>query len=447
MVEGKKRGRKAKNAVQNDQNNQNNQNDVIDDELCQTSKPQKRTRTRTKTKPETEPNTESTNTTVENTVENAIETKPPVTRKRGRKPKGGKIIECPNVNDNTVVTLPNVIIHFKCKLSDLSKYLKNSHKEQTNTWDKQIGNYTEITNDTNKKSSSKTDNGNKTQRQKQQNMNENEIVPTSIYSGKSNELNYTFVNKDNDILNPNVEPNKVEELFKGKETDNNYTNTNTNTNTNNQNQNVVHKQQTNIDSNTSNPNDPEVLMKIHEMEVQFHSNNLNGKRSSCFWDTCAFDTPAFYIPKSMDMNNVRPYGCFCSLNCALSYLQNEEIDASSKFERRQLLFNLYSNVVKDKTFIKPAPDPRYTLDKFYGNLSIQQWRSLLTSDRMLLIVDKPLTPELPELHTETTDRFMSMGCMNTADPAQYGKFKIRKVAQKQSKTAIVAEKFGITTKA
>lgn len=430
MVEGKKRGRKAKNAVENaDQNTNNIQNDVIDnDELSQTSKPQKRTRTRTKTKPETEPNTESVNTTIENTVE----TKPPVARKRGRKPKGGKIIECPNVNDNTVVTLPNVIVHFKCKISDLSKYLSNSHNEQTDTWDKYIGNYTEITN---KKPNNKTDNVSKTQRQKQQNNNENEIVPTNIYSGKSNELNYTFVNKENDILNPNIEPNKVEELFKCKENDNI------------DNQNVIHKQPTNIDNNTSNPNDPEVLIKIHEMEVQFHNNNLNGKRSSCFWDTCAFDTPAFYIPKSMDMNNVRPYGCFCSLNCALSYLQNEEIDASSKFERRQLLFNLYSNVVKDKTFIKPAPDPRYTLDKFYGNLSIQQWRSLLTSDRMLLIVDKPLTPELPELHTETTDRFMSMGCMNTADPAQYGKFKIRKVAPKQSKTAIVAEKFGITTKA
>ena len=71
---------------------------------------------------------------------------------------------------------------------------------------------------------------------------------------------------------------------------------------------------------------------------------------------------------------------------------------------------------------------------------------LLTSDRMLLIVDKPLTPELPELHTETTDRFMTMGSINTVDPAHYGKFKIRKVAPKQSKTDIVAEKFGVVTK-
>ena len=180
------------------------------------------------------------------------------------------------------------------------------------------------------------------------------------------------------------------------------------------------------------------------MEVNFHNNNTNGKRSSCFWDTCPFDTPPFYIPKAIDANDVRPYGCFCSLNCALAYLQSEDIDSSAKFERRQLMFNLYSKVVGDKTFVKPAPNPRYTLDKYYGNLSIQQWRSLLAGDRMLLIVDKPLTPELPQLHTETTERFLTMGNTTTTDVAQYGKFKIRKVAPKQSKGAIVAERFGAT---
>jgi hypothetical protein len=108
------------------------------------------------------------------------------------------------------------------------------------------------------------------------------------------------------------------------------------------------------------------------------------------------------------------------------------------------MFNLYSKVVGDKTFVKPAPNPRYTLDKYYGNLSIQQWRSLLAGDRMLLIVDKPLTPELPQLHTETTERFLTMGNTTITDVAQYGKFKIRKVAPKQSKGAIVAERFGAT---
>ena len=34
----------------------------------------------------------------------------------------------------------------------------------------------------------------------------------------------------------------------------------------------------------------------------------------------------------------------------------------------------------------------------YGNLTIQEYRKLLKSERLLLIVDKPLTRILPELH-------------------------------------------------
>ena len=57
-----------------------------------------------------------------------------------------------------------------------------------------------------------------------------------------------------------------------------------------------------------------------------------------------------------------------------------------------------------KKNIKPAPDPFYTLDKYYGNLSIQEYRKLLKHDRLLLVVDKPLTRSLPELH-EDNDEF------------------------------------------
>ena len=460
MSEVKKRGRKPKpksvsvntnetenngiiNNTDSDVNNISNintNNNSIQNNIDE--KPKKRTR-RTK-KVENNENIESHNQ--------------PVVKKRGRKPKGGKIIECPNVNNETEMVLPNVIVHFKCKLSDLAKYLNDSDSDGDKNVENQYGNFSNFSSnnkslissnsivlpqvdfnnpfsESENKNQNKINKKNSSQKNQTNKSIENEIVPTSIHSGKSNELNYAFVNKETENLNSNIqENNNIEKNIFNQQTNN--------INENNiSNDNSLHNNE-----KTINLVNNETMMKIHQMEVQFHNNDTNGKRCSCFWDTCPFDTPAFYIPKSMDMNNVRPYGCFCSLNCALAYLQNEDIDISSKFERRQLLFNLYSNVLKDKSFIKPSPDPRYTLDKFYGNLTIQQWRSLLTSDRMLLIVDKPLTPELPELHTETTDRFMSMGSMNTVDPAQYGKFKIRKVAPKQSKTDIVAEKFGVITK-
>ena len=187
----------------------------------------------------------------------------------------------------------------------------------------------------------------------------------------------------------------------------------------------------------------DIYRKLKELEVQFHNNDVNGKRSACFWDTCPFDTPAFYIPKLIDSDStVKPYGSFCCLECALAYLESEEIDSSCKFERRQLLFHMYRGIINNRLSVKPAPDPRYTLDKFFGNLTIQEWRKLLKSDRMLLIVDKPLTPELPELHVESADRLIAPGTMSGSEIAQYGKFKIRKNAPAPSKGAIVAQRFG-----
>jgi hypothetical protein len=53
--------------------------------------------------------------------------------------------------------------------------------------------------------------------------------------------------------------------------------------------------------------------------------------------------------------------------------------------------------------IKPAPDPHYMLEKFCGNLNIQEYRSLLRNERLFIIVDKPLTRILPELHEDNDD--------------------------------------------
>ena len=47
------------------------------------------------------------------------------------------------------------------------------------------------------------------------------------------------------------------------------------------------------------------------------------------------------------------------------------------------------------------------LNKYYGNLSIQEYRSLLKNERLFLIVDKPLTRILPELH-EDNDEFITL---------------------------------------
>ena len=68
------------------------------------------------------------------------------------------------------------------------------------------------------------------------------------------------------------------------------------------------------------------------------------------------------------------------------------------------LYITYNNICNntDKP-IKPAPDPHYLLSKFYGNLSIEEYRKLLKSDHLLYIVNKPLTHSLPELYEDNNE--------------------------------------------
>jgi len=97
------------------------------------------------------------------------------------------------------------------------------------------------------------------------------------------------------------------------------------------------------------------------------------------------------------------YGCFCSPECACSYLKNEKIDDSTRWERYNLLNNLYSKIYNYEKNIKPAPDPFHTLEKYYGNLTIEEYRKLLNNERLLIVVDKPLTKILPELYEENNE--------------------------------------------
>ena len=64
-------------------------------------------------------------------------------------------------------------------------------------------------------------------------------------------------------------------------------------------------------------------------------------------------------------------------------------------------------------------------------------RKQIQNERLLLIVDKPLTRILPELH-EDNDEFV---LNNTSIPSA-NKFKLRR-KPKQSKAAVLAENFNI----
>ena len=92
---------------------------------------------------------------------------------------------------------------------------------------------------------------------------------------------------------------------------------------------------------------------------------------------------------------------------------NEKIDSSVKFERYQLLNHVYGKIYNYKKNIKPAPNPYYLLDKYYGTLNIKEYRELFKNDQLLIVVDKPLTHVFPELYEDNSDFILNQRTIPT----------------------------------
>jgi hypothetical protein len=339
---------------------------------------------------------ESINTTDLNLTdfETATENKSEKTplKKRGRKPKGGKIIQQITPTINTKETKPNIILHLKCFTKDLKHNLFNNNLNGFN-----FDNKTELTYD---------------------------IISSSNINSDINSYE-TFHNNNN---NPQKEPISRNCITDDDSIENNLLSIEINNNF----------KETREDK--ENNNIKEVWKKLKVLENNLHINNISDKKSACFWCTYDFDSPCIYIPKHFLKDSYHVYGCFCSPECATAYLMEENIDTSSKFERYHLLNHIYSKIYDYKKNIKPAPNPLYMLDKFYGNLNIHEYRSLLKSERLFLVVDKPLTRILPELHEDNDDFIIN----NKIIPSNTYQIKKKLVNKNLTKTSILNEKFGLS---
>jgi hypothetical protein len=236
-------------------------------------------------------------------------------KKRGRKPKGGKIVKNEINPIHSYVGKKNIILHLKCKISDIQQA---------------------------------------------------ELSDLSKY-------NPTLCT---------VEPYEKEGTFEVFETDRPV---------------VEEKKESKVDKQKK-----IIYQKLSDLEKMLNTNSIQ-KKSACFWCTCDFDTQPIHIPSLFYKEKYNVYGCFCSPECACSYLFKEHIDDNTKYERYQLLNYLYGKIYNYDKNIRLAPNPYYTLDKFMGNLDIQEYRELLSYDRLLLILDKPLTKIYPELHEDTNE--------------------------------------------
>ena len=255
-----------------------------------------------------------------------------VPKKRGRKPKGGKIIMEESKKKVTEDIKPNIILHLKCKLNDIIKQPSGIHEYNPD--------------------------------------NIEHIIHYNItQQNKGGTLQFDTVN---DTTNEN----------------------------NNMNTTIL---STNINDEIKVDNSKDISSKLKELSKMMHNNMTMNENSACFWCTCNFNNTPIFIPQYKKKETYFCYGNFCSPTCAAGYLFKESIDTSEKHERYQLLNLIYNDIYNIKNNIVPAPSPFYLLDKYCGNLTIEEYRKLMQQDKLILVMDKPLSRNYPELFEENNE--------------------------------------------
>ena len=279
-------------------------------------------------------------------------------KKRGRKPKGGKIVQASQLEKNFINVKNNVILHLKCFLKDID------NNDIHNIYSKY------------------------------------ESIPTSnskLLFSNIHENDNDHNNSDNSDNNNNKEEEEEKEEDEKKKDD--FSHIENKKEEERGNYEVLHEENNN--NNTILPTT--ILKKLKELEIILKHDLTNDKKSCCFYCTESFDNIPIRIPKYILNGIVYVYGCFCQPECGVGFLMNELLMSSVKFERLSLFNNIYGKIFHYEHNIKPSPNPFYTLDKFLGNLTIKEYRKLAKSHQFYLVIDKPITRSLPELHDDNDD--------------------------------------------
>ena len=360
-----------------------------------------------------------------------------VPKKRGRKPKGGNLIVKQPESYVHNKTITNVILHLKCSSNDLNKYNDDINKLITNPhiYNPEIP------------PNILTYNDESTAFTYYNSINKQSIQPQpdSIEQNGFSENQQEIIETNFTPLTYNINNTAYNELYNMKNYDKNIELNNNNLNNNNLNANNII-----FETNNDEISIKDINTKLKKLKINLYKNNLNDKKSACFWCTCDFDNQTCYIPKYEVDGCINGYGSFCRPECAVAYLMKEDIDDSMKFERYHLLNQVYSKIYNYKKNIKQAPNPYYLLDKFYGNLTIQEYRKLLKTNHMLLVIDKPITRILPELHEDNEDMMLNLygsiknSSQITSGANKTGVYKVKRQSEKPqgpTKSSIIRDNF------
>jgi len=380
---------------------------------------------------------------MENSENVVIQKEPP--KKRGRKPKGGKIVDLiEDSKKKTKTYKSNIILHLKCTLDDINNTTFTNEMNYNPVLDNvepfnNNENYYDYNENSNKGLVVKQAHGGAIKTDRilvGTNVADQGIAITdTIVAANANITNTCIA----DVVIPNVGianpdiinadgDNKI--LFSGLDPK-----------LQNKKYDVNHSEEPNKTINIK-----ELWGKLNSLSIKLHNNNIK-KKSNCFWCTEPFDNPSVYIPRSSNKDKYDVYGSFCSPECAASYLFNEKIDNSTKFERYHLLNNIYCKIYDYKKNIKPAPSPYYLLEKFYGDMSIEEYRKLFKNDKIMIIIDKPMTKIYPELFEENDEypnqHFNDDSKNAVSDNISSNNFRLYRKNTSKVKSQYLTDNFGL----
>jgi hypothetical protein len=119
--------------------------------------------------------------------------------------------------------------------------------------------------------------------------------------------------------------------------------------------------------------DPNVnLLKMKLYSKDGICNIAEKTKFACWWCTYNFENPPCFIPEKYNNGKYFVFGCFCSYNCALSYILKD--DEYKVANRVSLIKRLYSELYETDDPLYPSP-PRELLNKFGGPMSIDEYKN------------------------------------------------------------------------
>jgi hypothetical protein len=158
----------------------------------------------------------------------------------------------------------------------------------------------------------------------------------------------------------------------------------------------------------------------YHTEIPLFAEYYNGSGSipdhvstACFWCCHQFEWKPVVIPcryeslSNSTEGTYKVYGNFCTAECALAYLLNEQVDMNSRWERISWLHHIYA--VGDVKRIYPAPG-RETLRIFGGPYEIDEFRGLCLSRKLRVDINyPPMASLLATMDTKPIDFYEATG--------------------------------------